>query len=408
VKIYILWGVIIMNHCPNCQFNISEAGSRVPNSKNSKVMVCALCGFPVEPKHRKLHSVVQTFQMSLLFILTGVAVVLSIFVFNLSWWQVILVGIAAFGFFLLLLNNLDGFLFDPKIAKSYNKRSLEDYRTLVETDDRLISKRAVVSGLGDKHDRYEKRVNTQEDAMALKELILKRIDDVYKGGYRGAFTKDEYCVASAHAAKICAFGSVSTHKLLTNQIKHWSEDKDFSKVMREAELFIEEVARRPRLSAVRGNSNALDGVAERLHKQLEIRKPQIDAHLQELNLRLDAGSKLNNALSATITTFSRSFQNNVFTREENAEMLELEKQAFEAELKYESLQTETKVNISVDATYSDILAVEGPVVEFVNTFLPPDEFSEFWEALEKKNEIVASGKGRPNDYGSKKDLENLG
>ena len=397
-----------MKHCPNCQFDISETRSRVPNSKNKKVIVCGLCGFPVSEKHRKLLKIVDSIAMTLVFLLPTIAVILSIFIFSHPWWIVALIGVISFIFFLIILNNANFFLFDDALVKKYNKMSQDDFDKLVESDDRLISKRAVRMGFTKKIERYENYQKQTEEKMNLIKLSMSTADRLINTSKRKHLTKSDYDELRNHLTKIYIFSELPYNQLLNDEISAWSENDVYSNYLEEVEKFIEYIANKPRITVSTQNANNLMDIAQEMEEELAIVEKRSSELQKLLDSRNDAYLKLSNALNKMNKVFSKLFMKNIFTKDEVLFCLTQEEKAFNSMLDYKKHQDYLKINLSLDATYAENLSSDKPLMEFVNEFLLPEDLSDFWSAIEEVNKLIESVKNRPDDYGQKKDLEALG
>ena len=388
-----------MKHCPNCQFDISEARSVVVHSKNPRVKVCSLCGFPVDPRHRKLFDIVQAFQITMVFLLPAIAVIISIFYFQLTWWQVVIVGIVAFLLFLFLLNDLNGFLSDVKIAESYNKKSYEDFNVLIETDDRLAHKREVRLKHHESIERFEAHEKLLIEAQKLVEFTLKMSNDIFKLSRSKSFDEDDFEIAGSHLAKLSICSSMLFHQILNHEITNWSENAKIANYFKEVEHFI------ANFSGQVSSKNLLP--TDQLNEYFMIRKAQVDEQDKIVHLRNEATAKLYTEHRKIGARIGKLYERQVLTKEDELLLFDLDEQAFDAMVKYEISMYEVQPNLSLDATYQEILDFNGSLIEYVNDFIPSEKLSDFWEPIEEMNKFISQVKGRPDWYGRDKNLESL-
>ena len=391
-----------MKNCPSCEFDISETRNRVPNSKNKKVIVCALCGYPVEEKHRNFLEKLLKIQITMLFSVTTISVLMSILVLRFPWWLIVLIGILTFVLLFILLQPLNKFFYDAKLEKSYKKMSIQDYEKLVETDDRLISKRAVTMGLKDKRERYESYQTRTEEKMKLIKFAMATADRLVKASRHKSLTKHDYDILRNHITKIYTFSNIPYNQLLAGDISNWNENSTYSNYIKEVEKFIELMSAKPRFTVSIDGANQLNEIAQELEEEFAVVEKR-SKELQKLtNTRMDDYLEVSDALYKVNLAFNELFLDNIFTSEETDFCIKQEREAFDAMVEYRIHQDATKINLPIEATYEENLAFDGPIVEFVNERVAPEELLNFWTSIENLKQIIEQGKQHPANYGLSK------
>jgi len=395
------------NYCANCQLNISDPKSTIKHSLIARIKVCSLCGFPVEPKHRKMVGPVQVFNSIFDRVFPVLVASFLIFVFNLTWWVGVIIGILLF-IIIPQFPPFTIFLFDGKIANKYEHMSEEDYLNLISNDDRLIHKRDMTVAFDDSIKRQEHHISNLEKNISLSNLVQEKIKKVGQVSKRGSFTESEYHAALAHMTKLRLPSYIIAPKIIANEIDNWTEHLDTANYLKGVDEFIEKASRHSFASTPLSN-DSLNNLADSLNNDFEIVERESAESIKEIQLRFDSWEKLNEAsakLSKDLRILSGKY---VFTNEEILHSINLTDEANILMNKYQLEQMQAEVNINFDSTYTEILEVKkiGTIVKYTNDFLPPENLTAFWTLVGEIKELISLGESRPNNFGTNQDLNYL-
>ena len=391
-----------MNYCFSCQVDISESRSIVPHSINSKVMVCFHCGYPINPKDQKRIHFIESAWAPFVITLSTLVSIGSIFVFSLTWWISIILGLLCF-LILGFTNNPTVFFKDFKLSKKLLSLTDHDYLELVQSDERLRLKRDVTISLHSQVNRSEERLNYLNALGEMLDYFKQKRQILTNATKRGALDETEYYISAAHMSKLTTMSALLLPKFYTGEIIEWTDCDIASRYLEDVDAFILDISSRRFLSRA-GDTDALNRAAIKLDSGADIAFKQSKAYADTLSMRCANFQKLDAEIIKMSTAINTSFEKLVFTNPELKNLLDLKDKAHDLRISFLISQSATTSNISLDMSLDEILKVEGSLVTFVNDFVSAESYSEFWSIIKEFDAIIAEGQTRPFGYGRNKDI----